>query len=162
MEENPYAAPTAAIVGGPQAVGEAIKLYSPRQVAAGAFLGGPIGLVYFLKANFRALGDDRREKQALIYGTIFVIALAFALPLLPDKFPSAPINLVYIVLGHFFAERYQMGKQAIAASNRHDFHSNWRVVGLGLLCGVATIIVIVGFALLLTYAGWLPGWPPAE
>ncbi|HJR74792.1 MAG TPA: hypothetical protein VJ806_14280 [Luteimonas sp.] len=162
MNENPYAAPNATIAAKPFAAGEIAKVYTPKQVAAGAFLGGPIGLVYFLKSNFRALGDDRRERNALIYGAIFVIALSLVLPLLPDKFPSAPLNLAYIFFGHFFAARYQMDKQAIAASSGHDFHSNWRVVGLGLLCGVASVIVIVGVALLLSYLGLLPGWPVAE
>ncbi|TKR30122.1 hypothetical protein FCE95_08225 [Luteimonas gilva] len=155
MSENPYAAPKAAVVGAQLAHGETIELYSPTQVAAGAFLGGPVGLVYFLWANFRALGQAERERITLYCGAVFLLAAAIGIPLLPEKFPSAPINLLYIVVARLVADRFQMSKQAIRDSDRYGFHSNWRVVGLGLLCILASFLLVVGSALGIAYFGLL-------
>ena len=79
--ENPYAAPKAAVI---DKSGEGlVELYSPNQVALGGFLGGPIGVVHFLNANFRALEDEESESKTLMYGALFVVALIVGWPCSP-------------------------------------------------------------------------------
>lgn len=155
MAENPYAAPSAAIQNVPyrSATGP-IRLYSPTQVACGT-IGGPVGLIYFLKANFSALGNDRLARNTVLYGVLLMLALLATLPFLPDKFPNSPFTIAYILTARYVATKYQMTKQAIAESPDHDFHSNWRVLGIGLLCLVASVIVIVGPYVLLEFFGVL-------
>ena len=154
MTDNPYAAPLAAV----QLTGTAhsARLYSPTQVACGT-IGGPVGLIYFLKANFAALGNDRLESKTLLYGGLLILALLVILPFLPEKVPSSPFTIAYILTARHVASKYQMTKQAIAESPVYDFHSNWRVLGLGLLCLIASAIVIMGPLMLLAYLGiWNP------
>jgi hypothetical protein len=133
-----------------------IRIYSPTQVACGT-IGGPVGLVYFLMANFEALGQQNRKKRTLIFGIIFIIALIVILPFLPDSVPSAPFTIAYIIIAKQVAEKYQMKKQDIINSDVYEFHSNWRVLGLGLLCLVGSLIAVVGPLIILMVAGiWEP------
>lgn len=117
------------------------KIYSPNQVACGT-LGGPVGLVYFLYANFQTLNQEEMKKKALLWGSIFIAVLVFCLPFIPEEIPSSAFTAVYIVLGKMTAENYQMKKEDIIASEDYEFHSNWRVFGLSILCLIGSIVVI--------------------
>lgn len=155
MTDNPYAAPSAP-VRDVRSITGAIRLYSPTQVACGT-IGGPIGLIYFLKDNFATLENHRLERKTLLYGGLLILSLLAVLPFLPDEFPSLPITIAYILTARHVAGKYQMTKQAIAESPIHDFHSNWRVLGIGLLCLVASAIVLIGPLMLLAFLGiWNP------
>ena len=121
---------------------ESIKMYSPTQVAVGT-IGGPVGVVYFLMANFEALGQIERKQKTLLIGAISIIALALVLPFVPENIPNTPFTVAYIVIAYQVANTLQMSKAAIQESDSHDFHSNWRVLGAGLLCLVGSLIVLV-------------------
>lgn len=138
MSQNPYATPAASLSTSPAAP---VRLYSPVQVAAGVFLGGPVGAVYFLRANFLALKDDERAQAALLYGLLFVIAAISLAFVLPKNFPSMPLNIAYMFGARQIAETKQLSKQAIEDSAEYDFQSNWRVVGLSLLCLLGSVLV---------------------
>jgi hypothetical protein len=154
MTENPYAAPSAAVLAG--RIGEPIRLYSPTQVACGT-IGGPVGLIYFLKANFSALGNDAAARKTLIFGALLILCLVALLPFLPEKVPNSPFTIAYILIARGVAQKYQMTKQTISDSPRYDFQSNWRVFGLGLLCLVGSVAVIMGPLMLLAVLGvWNP------
>ena len=62
MSDNPYAAPGTVVAANARNA----PVYSPRQVAAGAFIGGPAGLIYFLLENFLALGAVEKASKSLI------------------------------------------------------------------------------------------------
>jgi hypothetical protein len=150
MSHNPYAAPAATL---DQTASTTAVLYSPNQAAFGAFLGGPLGLIYFLRQNFVALGNKSAARTCLIFGALLIAILLIVLPLLPDKFPSTPITVVYIVIARSVAEKYQVSKQAIAESSQYSFKSNWNVFGMGLLCLLGSAIVIIGPLLALRALG---------
>ena len=124
---------------------------------AGAFLGGPVGLIYFLRENFVALGDDALAKRSLVYGAALIVALLVILPFLPEKFPSSPITIVYMIIGYQIANSRQMTRGAIEASTHYTFHSDWRVFGLGLVCLLGSLTILVGPLVLLSMAGVLRG-----
>jgi hypothetical protein len=63
--------------------------------------------------------------------------------LLPENFPNYPFTIAYILAALYVSAKYQMTKRAIVESAAHDFHSNWRVLWLGLLCLVGSIILLV-------------------
>jgi hypothetical protein len=131
-------------------------MYSPTQVACGT-IGGPVGLIYFLMSNFSALGQEDRKRKTLLLGISLIVALIAILPFLPESVPSTPFTIAYIIIARQVAEKYQMKKQAIIDSDIYDFHSNWRVLGIGLLCLVGSAIVIVGPLMLLILTGvWNP------
>src|SRR3984893_1954711 len=51
------------------------KIFSPSQVLAAAFLGGPMAMVYVLWKNFQALENPHGMHQILFWGSVFVIGL---------------------------------------------------------------------------------------
>ena len=84
-------------------------------------------------------------------------ALLISVILLPEDFPNYPFTIAYILSALYVSKKYQMTKQAIVDSATHEFHSNWRVLWLGLLCLVASIIVLVVPAGVLAMFGvWNP------
>jgi hypothetical protein len=117
------------------------KLYTPIQIRAGSFLGGPIASVYFLRENFRVLGKVSEAKTTLAWGIAFVVCLLALLPFLPARFPNYLIPLAYSIAAGSIAEKWQLQKQAIVNSGRYQFQSNWRVFGLAVLFLVAFLIV---------------------
>ena len=131
----------------------AAALYSPTQAAFGAFLGGPVGLIYFLHHNFVVLEDIAAARKCLIYGVLLILALLVLLSIFPDRFPSTPFTIFYIVVARFVAEKFQLTKQAIADSPDYTFKSNGNVFGMGLACLVGSVIVIVGPIFLLISLG---------
>lgn len=151
MENNVYATPESD-VDAKLASASRIRLYSPTQIACGT-LGGPVGLIYFLMANFETLQKPELRKKTLHLGIALIVALIVILPFLPESFPSMPFTVAYIVIGYFVAESFQMKKKEIIESEVYDFYSNWRVLGFGLLCMLGSIVVIAGPLMLLELLG---------
>lgn len=138
MSDNPYAPRRA----DPAITTTAGPIYSPNQVAVGALLGGPVGLIHFLRTNFLNLNNDGLAKKSLIFGAALIVVLLLVLPLLPEKFPSLPFSVAYAVIGQQVATRYQLTRTAIASSPDYVLQSNWRVLGRGLLCLFGSMVVI--------------------
>jgi hypothetical protein len=150
MPHNPYVAPRSNVSGPSD---RQIQLYSPTQAACGALLGGPVGLIYFLHANFNALGNDRLKKKTLVFGAAFILSLLVIFPMLPEEFPSAPFTILYVIATRHIAERHQVTKQRIIDSPEYDFYSNWRVFGVGILCFVGSALLIGGPIFILAALG---------
>lgn len=117
------------------------KVYSPTQAACGG-LGGPVGAIYFLYSNFAALGMQDYKNKTLTYGGAITIALIFLILVLPENFPSFPFTIFYVAIAKVVATKYQMTKEAIIESEDYDFHSNWRVFGITMLCSIGSFIVV--------------------
>jgi hypothetical protein len=153
MVHNPYS-PPAADLGTPAfAGGEPVRIYSPTQAACGALVGGPVGLIYFLYANFGVLGNAEAQRKTVAWGVVLIVALVIILPLLPDKVPSTPFTIAYMFMAQQVAVKHQMTKEAIIASPQHEFQSNWRVFGLGLLTMVGTGVAVLAPIAVLAYFG---------
>jgi hypothetical protein len=120
-----------------------MKVYSPTQVALSTFLGGPIAMVYVLKKNFEVLENKRAAQTTVIWGSLLVALVVLILPFLPEQFPNLALPLAYGYAARMVAEKYQLSKGAIVASDRFEFQSNWKVFGvsIGLL---AAFVVLVG------------------
>jgi hypothetical protein len=141
MSHNPYAAPAATLS---QTASTTVALYSPTQAASGALLGGPVGLIYFLRQNFVMLGNKSAARMCWILGALLIATILVVLPFLPAKFPSSLITIVYIVIARYVAEKHQATKQVITESAEYTFQSNWNVFGMGLLCFLASLTVLIG------------------
>lgn len=151
MENNVYATPESD-VDAKLASASRIRMYSPNQIAC-ATLGGPVGLIYFLMANFETLKKEELRKKTLHLGIALIVALLVILPFVPENFPSITFTVFYIVIAYFVAENCQMKKKEIIESEVYDFYSNWRVLGLALLCMLGSIVVIAGPLMLLGLLG---------
>jgi hypothetical protein len=127
-------------------------MYTPTQIALGTFVGGVVAFVYFLRANFLALGNSEAAHKTLLGGAVLFAALVGLALALPRGGGSVGIALIIAGLARWIAERHQMTKDAIAASSDHDFHSSWRVAGIALACLAISFALVFGaimaFALL--------------
>jgi hypothetical protein len=134
-------------------------LYSPRQASGGALLGGPIAAVYFIYNNYKSMDREESAKDALAYGslaTAFSFCLAFLLDRIPHNPGTNPGKLVSIAvcgITAWIVQYSQLSKEEIARSDKFDFQSTWKVIGVGLLCLAATLVLLFGFILLLTNLG---------
>lgn len=154
MSENLPVSPRADIAD--SSLSSPIKLYSPIQVACGT-IGGPVGLIYFLRANFLALGNAQAARKTTIIGVLLLLGITVLAQALPQKMPSTPISIAYIIVARVIAEKFQKRKQEIADSPQYGFHSNWRVLLLGLLCLPVSAFALVGLPFLAFALGiWEP------
>ena len=128
-------------------------LYSPRQVALSGFLSGPWIAIYFIKSNFRALGDPVAENKALLVGTIIFIAIFSISPFFPEYIPSYLIGLLTLITSRMIVEKYQLTKQGIEESDIYCFQSNWRVFWLSLLSIVLFLSTFMAWYMSLRYFG---------
>ncbi len=131
----------------------AMRLYTPTQAACGALLGGPMGVIYFLWANFRTLGRPRAARATLVYGMLGFVGLLALIMLLPRQTPSLVFTLTYALVARHVVRHLQMSREAIAASDRHRPQSNWRVAGIGLLCALLSLALAVPVVIVLILLG---------
>jgi hypothetical protein len=117
------------------------QIFSPNQVLAAAFLGGPIAMVYVLWKNFQTLENPHGMQQILFWGSIFIIALMLFSPLMPNSLLDYVIPFAYPLAAWSLAESYQMTKQAIADSQTYEFQSAWNVIAASMVFLVAMVIV---------------------
>lgn len=146
MEEshNPYAPPKSDIDGAADTSGMGrTKVYSPAQGWSAAFLGGPLVGTYIIHANFAALGDARRAKQAMYWGGAVSLLIVLFSPFLPERTPRVLLPLAYSMTARLIIERMQFTKHHIETSDNLTFHSNWRVAAVGLLGLVAFVALVV-------------------
>jgi hypothetical protein len=122
------------------------KIYSPIQVLAISFLGGPMAMVYALWKNFRDLEDPYGMQQVLFWGALFIIVLLLLAPLMSTPWV---VPFAYPVAAWSLAERHQMTKQAIAHSQTYEFQtvSNVIVVSIIFLLAMMLTSVVWGYTL---------------
>lgn len=150
MSRNPYAPPKSE-VGGPN-VGSAAsgvplpvdQMYSPNQIAAGAFLGSPLAAGWLAAHNFRVMRQPQEAGRALGLGIVTTLIAILIAAYLPDGFPSVVLPVAYCVVVYQLAEkRFKSVIEAHRAAGG-TMRSTWRVVGIGLLCALILIAVIFG------------------
>lgn len=125
------------------------RLYTVGQLTVGTILGSPLVGFWFAAQNFQALGDHRRERHCRILGIgLLMLNLTLAV-LVPDRVPSAVVWLPFVIATKVAGD-YWFGQTLWSHWKRGGaVHSWWRVLGWGLLGGLAlaaTIFAIV-FAL---------------
>lgn len=138
---NPYTPPSADLTNQPSALK---CIYSPLQAATGAALGGPAGLVYFLRSNFIALENKKAGYICIAAGLCLALLLALVVPTLPNGSPGILLTLMYFFGAWYVASNFQKVERRSVSLEKFRFHSNWKVVGMGLLCYLISVIVIVG------------------
>jgi hypothetical protein len=131
------------------------KIFSPNQVLAASFLGGPMAMVYVLWKNFQTLEDPHGMHQILLWGSLFIIALMLFSPLLPNSWLDYVIPFAYPLAAWSLAENFQMPKQAIAGSQAYEFQSAWNVIAVSIVFLVAMVVVTFTWFFVLVAVGLL-------
>ena len=129
------------------------KVYSPVQASLGAFLGGPIASVFFIKQNFVVLNDDEAVKKTNRYGALVITFFISILPFLPENFPNMIIPIITIISTRLLVEKFQFTKEVISNNDDLDFYSNWRVLFVSLISLVVFMIIGVSLLLALDFFG---------
>lgn len=130
-----------------------IKIYSPNQVYAASFFGGPFAAVYVILQNFRAMGNEAGARYAGIGGAAFVIAVMLILPFLPERFPNYVLPIVYSFVARQIAISAQMTKPAIQQSERYEFQPTWNVFGISVGFVLAFLVAAIAWLFALDAAG---------
>jgi hypothetical protein len=131
------------------------KIYSPVQVLAASFLGGPMAMIYVLWKNFQTLENPHGMRQILIWGSIFIIVLILFSPLMPNGWQDYVLPFGYSLAGWSLAKNFQMSKQAIADSQSYEFQSAWNVIAVSVVFLVAMIVVAFTWLSVLVAVGLL-------
>ena len=130
------------------------SLYTPTQVRIGAFSGGPIAAIYFLRQNFLALHKPAEAHKTVVWGAAFVVGLMILLLFLPDKFPRYVIPLAYSFGAGAVVNRWQLKKHAIQESGKYQIQSNWLVAGGSLILLVAFVAILAIEIVAFIGLGW--------
>lgn len=131
----------------------ASKVYSPAQASLGAFLGGPIASIFFIKQNFVVLNDEESVKKTNRYGALIIVFLIAILPFLPENFPNMIIPIITIISTRLLVAKFQFTKEVISNNDDLDFHSNWRVFFVSLISLVIFMFIGVSLLLALDFLG---------
>ena len=103
------------------------KLFTPNQVLACSFFGGPMAMIYALWKNFQVLERPRDMQQILFWGALFIVSLLLFSPFIPD-WAEIVIPLAYSFASRSIAVNHQMTKEAIRDSADYEFQPISRVV----------------------------------
>ena len=131
------------------------KLYSPGQVSAASFFGGPLAAIFTLYKNFVTLGNINKAKNTLVVGSLLTFLSLFIIPFLPEDFPNIAISVEYTASAASVATQYQMKKIDIAESDIYSFQSNWKVLGLSLVSIILFLCLVIAIGLSLDSAGYI-------
>jgi hypothetical protein len=148
LASNPYAPPAADIgsVATPPvpANAAATALYSPRQMGWAVLLGGFVLGVLFMRANYRALGNQTAAKRTLWLGLVATAGLYAAMVLTHERLTRLALILASVMFAGFveFMQGRSFHKHIAAGGKRR---SHWGVMGWMAVCNVALgLLMLLG------------------
>ena len=124
-------------------------LYSPGQIAWATSLGAPIAGCVILGLNYRRLGALTAAKTALIagvIGTALIVLIAFALP---HWVPNQALPMAYTFAVYQFAKRRQGKAYKDWLEDGARKGSGWVATGVGIVCLVLLLAVVVAVTLVM-------------
>jgi hypothetical protein len=128
------------------------KLFSPNQILACAFFGGPMAMVYALWKNFQVLERPQDMRHMLFWGSLFIVALLLFSPVIPD-WAEVAIPIAYSFAARSIAENHQMSKQDIRDSAQYDFQPGLNVVAVCIVFFITFVLMTFALIFALISAG---------
>ncbi|WP_199268628.1 hypothetical protein [Myroides fluvii] len=132
---------------------EGVKMYSSNAIAMATFLGGPLVAGYLIRENYRALGEEKKAKQAWILGIIATVVIFGGLLLLSDtiveRIPNYIFPAIFAGIVSWIVEVKQGDKLRQHKAFNNVFYSGWRSAGLALVSALIVVICIVGVVFLM-------------
>jgi len=118
-------------------------LYSPNQILAAGFLGGPLACLYALKYNYDALANRQGAQAVVRWGVAFLIALASCLPFLQQSFPPFVLPVAYSFAARAIAQTTQRRREQIAGDENLDFIPTGRLIGSSVVCMLVFMLAVL-------------------
>jgi hypothetical protein len=128
------------------------KLFTPNQVLACSFFGGPMAMIYALWKNFQMLERPRDMQHILFWGSLFIVSLLLFSPFIPD-WAEIVIPIAYSLASRSIAQNHQMTKEEIRNSADYEFQPISRVVVVSAVFFAAFVALTFAFVLALIAAG---------
>jgi hypothetical protein len=142
---NPYAPPAAEIdaaLAAPTADAFPNRLFSPRQMLAGAVFGSVLGGVILLQANYRAMNRRRAANRTLLFGTLACAAFFALVFVMPDRIPAKALNIAAALTFYKLADTMQGRAFSRHRAANGARQSNWLVFGITVGTGAAVLVVM--------------------
>ena len=129
-------------------------IYSPRQIFAAAFLGGPLAGAWVLSRNYARETHYRQRRLALAVGVVATLAILPIAFYVSDKLPHyiGPL-LIGFCFYYFAAPRFVESTEPPVA-----FYRGWRTwlkILVVVICSIAIMFVLM-FALYIIYGLLFP------
>ncbi len=128
------------------------KLFTPNQVLACSFFGGPMAMIYALWKNFQVLERPRDMQHILFWGSLFIVVLLLFSPFIPD-WAEIVVPIAYSFGSRSIAQNHQMTKEAIRDSAEYEFQPISRVVVVSAVFFAAFVALTFVFVFALISAG---------
>lgn len=128
------------------------KLFTPNQIFACAFFGGPMAMVYALWKNFQVLERPRDAQQILFWGSLFIVTLLLFSSFIPD-WAEVAIPFGYSVAARSIAANHQMRKDDILASDAYEPQPIATVASVAVVFFLGFVLVTVALIFLLVSTG---------
>ena len=128
------------------------KLFTPNQIFACTFFGGPMAMIYALWKNFQELERPRDAQQILFWGALFVVALLLFSPFILD-WAEIAIPIGYSIAARSIAANHQMRKEDILNSQTYEPQPIVNVAAIAIVFFLAFVFVTFSFIFALVAAG---------
>jgi hypothetical protein len=130
------------------------KLFTPNQVLACSFFGGPMAMIYALWKNFQVLERPLDMQHILFWGSLFIVLLLLFSPFIPD-WAEIVVPIAYSFAARSIAQNHQMPKDVIRDSANYEFQPILNVVAVCIVFFVAFVVLTFAFVFALISAGVL-------
>ena len=124
-----------------------VKLYTINAITAATFLGGPLAAGILVRRNYLNIGMESEGQKAIVFGIVATFLLFFGIFMIPDpiidKIPNIVIPAIYTIAITFIVHKLQGPLLAKHKEDGNEFYSQWRAVGIGLLCCVIILAVVL-------------------
>ena len=121
------------------------KVYKSNAIRVGTFLGGPLAAGYLIAENYKAFNEDAKAKKAWIYAiaaTLLLLTGVFFIPAQGNG-PKIIIPLIYSWITFYIVQNLQGKRIDWYIEAGGGTQSWWRVIGVGLIGAVITVILIL-------------------
>jgi len=124
------------------------KIFKDKTFWVGTFLGGPLVAGYLLSENFKTLGQPEKVKPTWIITIIATIIIFGGIFLIPENIniPNQIIPIAYSAIAYGLFKKYQEEKSNEHINSGGLIHSWWRVIGIGIIGLLITILPIFAIA----------------
>lgn len=128
------------------------KLFTPNEVLACSFFGGPMAMIYALWKNFQVLERPHDMQHILFWGSLFIVLLLLFSPFIPD-WAEIVVPIAYSFAARSIAQNHQMTKDAIRNSPDYEFQPILNVAAVCIVFFVAFVVLTFAFVFALISAG---------
>lgn len=118
------------------------RIYTPWQVCVSCLIGGPAAATWLISENFRVFNDRKKQKLTFVIGAVTLVALIGLGLVLPKHSSGTVLAAVVAGVTRDITKRQQGTQIEELQAKGGTIASWWSAVGIGLVCLVATLILI--------------------